>query len=236
MIVWLASYPRSGNTFFRMLLYHRLGYPTYSIYDDPVLENLGAADVLGQRKLERPLSDLRDEEATFFIKTHDLKGNLDVGDQAVYLVRDGRDALVSYSHYQIKLARKGGLKDKLRERMGHYDFERVLRRTVEIADGSESWSAHVNDWLAREPVPFVVRYEELVADPEKAMTGLRARFSLPLPQALSEPPSFAELHAKWPQFFRKGKTGAWKAEMPEDVHERFWQMHGSAMEKLGYER
>ncbi len=34
MIVWLASYPRSGNTFFRVILNSIFDIKTYSIYDD----------------------------------------------------------------------------------------------------------------------------------------------------------------------------------------------------------
>ena len=38
MIVWLASYPRSGNTFLRMVLHFVYGQKTYSLYNDPLLE------------------------------------------------------------------------------------------------------------------------------------------------------------------------------------------------------
>ena len=46
MIVWLASYPRSGNTFFRILLHHLYRLPTYSGFksgDD--LYFVGAGDL-----------------------------------------------------------------------------------------------------------------------------------------------------------------------------------------------
>ncbi len=35
MLIGLASYPRSGNTFFRVLLNRYFGLQTYSLYDDP---------------------------------------------------------------------------------------------------------------------------------------------------------------------------------------------------------
>lgn len=43
MIVWLASYPRSGNTFLRIVLHRLYGVPTYSVYDDddPVAQRVG---------------------------------------------------------------------------------------------------------------------------------------------------------------------------------------------------
>jgi hypothetical protein len=45
VIVWLASYPRSGNTFLRVVLHNLYGVPTYSVYedDDPVAERVGPA-------------------------------------------------------------------------------------------------------------------------------------------------------------------------------------------------
>ena len=34
MIVWIASFPRSGNTFMRIAIHNILGCDTYSIYND----------------------------------------------------------------------------------------------------------------------------------------------------------------------------------------------------------
>ena len=36
------------------------------------------------------------------------------------------------------------------------------------------------------------------------------------------------------KFFRRGKVGAWKDEMPEIMQQLFWDLHGETMEKLGY--
>ncbi len=50
MIVWLASYPRSGNTFLRLVLHRLFGVPTYSVYedDDPVAQRVGP-ELVGYR-------------------------------------------------------------------------------------------------------------------------------------------------------------------------------------------
>lgn len=56
MIVWLASYPRSGNTFRRIVLHRLYGVPTYVVYDvDGVAQQIGP-ELMGFR--ERP-ADLR---------------------------------------------------------------------------------------------------------------------------------------------------------------------------------
>lgn len=43
MIIWLALYPRSDNTFLRLVLHKLFGVPTYSVYenDDPVEQRVG---------------------------------------------------------------------------------------------------------------------------------------------------------------------------------------------------
>jgi hypothetical protein len=42
VIVWLDSYPRSGNTLLRIVLRRLYGAPTYGIYDDdPVAQRVG---------------------------------------------------------------------------------------------------------------------------------------------------------------------------------------------------
>ncbi len=46
-----------------------------------------------------------------------------------------------------------------------------------------------------------------------------------------------EERARWrKRFFRKGKTGTWKKEMPEDSHQLFWELHGHMMKQMGYPR
>ena len=94
MIVWLASYPRSGNTFLRIVLHRLYGVPTYSVYDDddPVAQRVGP-DLVGWRPKPGDRTEMIAAPGVHFVKTHKRrKGD---GSPAVYLVRDGRDALVS---------------------------------------------------------------------------------------------------------------------------------------------
>ena len=55
--VYLASYPRSGNTLLRLILWHRLGIKTASIYGN---EFSGYRDVIGCARESR------------YVKTHEL--------------------------------------------------------------------------------------------------------------------------------------------------------------------
>lgn len=69
MIIWLASYPRSGNTYFRMLLNHIYGIKTRSVYDDPLLANLkGSSELVGHELLNGSLEDLDQSKEFFLLK------------------------------------------------------------------------------------------------------------------------------------------------------------------------
>ena len=82
-MIWLASFPRSGNTFFRIILYEVYGIESSAFHRDP------------NRKLNLHYDRYP------VVKTHLLPNQLIPDDSnipAVYLVRDGRDALVSMAH------------------------------------------------------------------------------------------------------------------------------------------
>ena len=76
MIVWLASYLRSGNTLLRTILNRFFGVRTFSLYDDHT--DIGAdptlAKLAGHRShgmAPRDFVELAGREAhRFFVKTH----------------------------------------------------------------------------------------------------------------------------------------------------------------------
>jgi hypothetical protein len=177
----------------------------------------------------RPLGLLRGLRSVVPVKTHRL---IDAEDPipAVYIVRDGRDALVSYAHF---LLRKDGVEDP--------DVGLVHDRMGSLLDGNKafgSWSESVQTWLDRKGATHLVRYEDLIAAPIEVSRQAASFLGLPLPplQANALPPRFSALQARNPTLFRRGIAGAWKTEMPPGIEEQFWKMHGQAMTRLGYER
>ena len=48
------------------------------------------------------------------------------------------------------------------------------------------------------------------------------------------PPSFAELHATVPWFFRRCVPGSWREEMPSHLQDLFLERHGDTLLRLGY--
>jgi hypothetical protein len=193
-LVWLASYPKSGNTWVRAFLSNLL-----ADQDQPVPINqldkysLHAAD--GQfytRPDGQPASDLTHEElATLrpaahrklasslkgdvFLKTHTFLGNVhgvptitaDVTAGAIYIVRNPLDVCDS-------LARHNGWSlDESIEFMGHDNAALETTQADQVAEPLRSWSSHVRSWtLEGEPGIMIVRYEDMIEDEYKVFSEM----------------------------------------------------------------
>ena len=82
MLVWLASYPRSGKTFSRVVLNRLYGLTTTTGYDDndPVAQMVGPAFV-GYRPRKHALRELVEQPELTFVKTHRQPHRVPCGDQ-----------------------------------------------------------------------------------------------------------------------------------------------------------
>ena len=227
MDCWIASFPRSGNTYFRNILYYVYGIESSTWHNEssyPVDENYSNYQ---------------------FVKTHLLPKDLvpfDPAIPAIYLVRDGRDAVVSIAHHRKDLVNPGS------------DFLMNLQEAIVAAEGSffGGWSKNADAWIQR--AQLVIRYEDLIADPASVFKRVEKLIPLP-PAQWNKLPDFAEMKFGKPKyggtsklvdpqfnpeefatkFFRKGKSGGWREEMPPHIQDLFWNYHGDIMERLGYE-
>ena len=238
MIIWLASYPRSGNTFFRILINHIYGIKTYSIHNDPLFDKLkGSSNVVGHQKLEKNYEEMATSEKLFFVKTHNLPHD---NSPAIYLVRDGRDSLVSYAHYMMSFQNNSfqvTCRKKIKTLLGWNEYAEILNKLIVSSGGNYgNWSEHVKQWKERDSPTFVLKFEDLIGNPTYHIATAievidsQKQFSIKNKYI----PSFEELHAQWPQFFRKGKSGSWQQEMSQELQTLFWEHHGSIMKELGY--
>lgn len=228
MIVWLASFPRSGNTFLRIVLHRLYGVRSSVVYDvDGVAERLGDS-LVGVEQRPMSYDEMRASSAVHFVKTHRQRdASILNGDRAIYLVRDGRDSLVSW-------ARMNSEDDPPR-------FEAEMRQMIErdTPTGTGSWGANVLSWLRPETSHrAVLRYEALIADPVGVVTTAMAALVPEAPLVAAEVPDFAELRAADGSFFRRGVVGSHRDELPDDLHELFWSRpeNGAAMAMLGFAR
>jgi glycosyltransferase involved in cell wall biosynthesis len=224
VITWIASFPRSGNTYLRVLLKRCLDMDSYSIYEEGTL-----AEVIGYRANSMSPREMAAADEPFLVKQHDLPTD---DFPAIYLVRDGRDALVSYAHYV--LTDKPKPEAEARPEL----FNQTLHDLIVYNASFGGWGPHVLAWASRSAPTAIVRFEELVSsgDPLSIVSkALNDIGYLNHPSTfLDRPPSFSELHKQGPRFFREGKIGSWKREMPADLLELFWDTHGEAMERMQY--
>jgi hypothetical protein len=233
MIVWLASYPRSGNTFFRILLHRLFGFQTHSVYSVPYPVQSIPDDtrtlmrLVGQTEMKCDLDLLHADPATHFVKTHNLPAG--DADPAIVIVRDGREAAVSYTHFLLKTQQ--GI-----ERPPKDLFEATLEQIITggIGDGFGGWSRNVNAWIDRAGWDSVIRYEDLIKDPINIAASALRRLGVGGRIGGAAHPSMQELHAAVPWFFRKGQSGYWRQEMPSHLQEIFLERHGDTLLRLGY--
>jgi hypothetical protein len=233
VIVWLASYPRSGNTFLRIVLHRLYGVPTYSVYEDgdPVAQRVGPA-LLGYLPRPADREVMTGGPNVHFVKSH--KRRKADRHPAIYLVRDGRDAVVSAARLR---AAAEPVPDGGRARFEQLLLEEITRPFLAGLPSSGSWGGNVLSWLDGTAPLAVLRFEDLVADPRGATSLAVSSLVLGLvPAAGISIPSFEELHGIDPDFFRRGVTRSHRDEMREELHELFWAQpeNAAAMRRLGY--
>jgi len=219
-----------------MALFHLFGMKTFSVYNDPLFDELGASDTVGQRRLPASLEEMARSAEPFFIKTHELPQD---GHRAVYLVRDGRDTLVSCARYLQAYGRRASRLSRLMDAVGVDSFRYFLRRLIGSDFYFGGWSRHVLAWTdpRRQETTTVLRFQDLLQEPQQRVERLLRAVHI---EGTANPahalPPFEALQSRWPKFFRKGRTDTWQEEMPDDLHELFWRRHAQGMAALGYAR
>jgi hypothetical protein len=190
-IVWLASYPKSGNTWMRAFIHNLVENPArpgriadlpgyfedeskprwYAPYAGAGgVEALDFDQVLALRpRVHRDIAQSR-ERGSVFTKTHNMFGHLQgiplhdlsVMAGAIYILRNPLDLVLSVAdHFGLSID----------EAIASMANEETGTPTNEgnVAGYLGSWSTHVQSWtLQPHPAIVVVRYEDLQDQPLKA--------------------------------------------------------------------
>ena len=218
MIVWLASYPRSGNTFFRVLLNSVFNIKTYSIYDDryDIGADKATSDIVGHEFLPDNfnLDTFRKDKKLYIIKTHELLNN-DVleEDKIIYLMRDGRESTLSFWKYGVTFVKS------------KYTLNDV------IATGG--WGKHISSWSPHtKSNTLLIKFENLIDNPSSYLEDISNFIKI---NAINKKiPTFNELKKINPKFFRSGQKDSWKNEYSNDNIEMFWSKNHIEMIEYGY--
>lgn len=179
IINFVASFPKSGNTWVRLLLDHYMTQCEDPIYD---VRFSDATELFFQMVSPLPVSKLalgaqiQLRGAALFtmatllsrptlVKTHHYAGEINgmrlfpsqwTG-KAIYVVRDPRDVVASFQHHMGLESREEAIQ-----------LMREGRASIKSDDGPihflSTWSNHVDTWLELDPL--LVRYEDLHADTE----------------------------------------------------------------------
>jgi Sulfotransferase domain len=221
MIVWVASYPRSGSNLTMLTVGRIFGFRK-GLTSHP-RKTLRRFSLPPTNELLPALTAL---DEPIFVKTHRMPSPDDAA-PAIYLVRDGRDAVVSFAHYTRGRGQRG---------YANLEFADALHKIITRATPIGTWSDNVRAWTGRAAPTAVVRFESLIKNPAAAIGEAIDSLGLTPPKRRKNLPSFDELRARDPVMFRRGRTGTWREEMPPELEELFWKLHGPQMEALGYER
>lgn len=203
-IVWLASYPKSGNTWTRIFLANYLVNG-----DQPVPINQAHRFAMGDsiaktysmvarrpvdaRKVDEML-DLRmpvlrgivaNGADVNFVKTHNFMGAMKgkplipnkLTRSSVYIVRNPLDVVLSY-------ARHFGL-SHVKAVAAFSDAKNWIAPTEDtVSQFLGRWDDHVKSWTASAEYPqLVLRYEDLLTDPKTHFGHLLTHIGIPIDQA-----------------------------------------------------
>lgn len=167
---------------------------------------------------------------------------------AILLVRDGRDVLVSL---YLSSTRDGPDGTRIRKDGGEpLTFSRYLReeagqvvdwkgRLLELRNPVDFWSRYNADWLDHRDVVCVVRYEDLLAD--QATEIRRMKHALGYPET-ARPPVPLELDfdkhspegANLLPGYRRRTAGNWQTAFSAEDLEFFESRAGETQRRLGY--
>jgi hypothetical protein len=273
-LVWLASYPRSGNTWTRAFLHNLFKGMSGDAGTQNINElNRFTAAVNGRELYAEtlgfnPTDEHRNEiaavrhevqrraadqfEGLIFTKTHQAlladrdstTINFAVTAGAIYIIRNPLDVAVSYAHHL------GCPLDETIASLGRANAEIPMTET-QVHEVIGSWSQHVLSWTHKPHQAIcVMRYEDMLATPERAFGGLARhllldptleqladaidRSSFTTLRAQEESEGFQERSSQPGRFFREGRAGQWKEVLTKEQVTRIVDDHGPQMARFGY--
>ena len=187
MILWIASYPKSGNTWLRTLI-SAYYYSADGVFDQNILKNIGQfpekrhflnfnydpRDVTGTTKLwikAQEKINHEDKKLKFF-KTHNIFGAVNdhkftnkqnsVG--CIYIVRDPRNVITSLkNHYEMN--DEQALKWMTNPQQFIYDVENIKQDGYSDFQFISSWSTNYKSWKIQKEIPIkIIQYEDLLKE------------------------------------------------------------------------
>lgn len=149
--IWLASFPRSGNTLLRTILWQCFELRSDSVYENDLGGNARLGEYAGHIEHAWDKHWFLRKTGVALTKTHAHAAD-DV--PAIYVIRDGRAASVSLFDFYAASPSSGRSNGRI-----------TLEDAIEGRHWAGSWTDHVRSWNPWErPNTLLLRYEDLVGD------------------------------------------------------------------------
>ena len=192
MIVWLASFPKSGNTWVRAMI-------SSLIYSDNGVFNFEIIKQIQQFPNKKHFEKFTDkyqnvqelkkfwvaaqeqinlDKKIKFLKTHHINCKIDEYPftnknntlATIYVVRDPRSLVESFSNY-YKINKDAAIKSiTSKELVSGAGFIKNKQNNVFTIIGS--WNDHYNSWTKANANLLILRYEDLLIDPLKELNKI----------------------------------------------------------------
>ena len=217
-LFWLASYPKSGNTWFRAFLRNLSGEcDTPASINDLGTGGLASTSSIQPRALGFDTADLdRGEVARLrpavygfaserlrsfaYHKIHDACHRVDGGQWivdagatagALYLIRNPLDVAISYAnHGDCSIDEAIAMMEDPEHRLAHDDGDQLKSQ---VEQRLLTWSEHVRSWVDNPEIrTHVIRYEDMKTDTHRAFSEAARFLQLPTdPQDIARALAFS---------------------------------------------
>tara|TARA_Y100000590_G_scaffold371280_1_gene433623 strand:+ start:1462 stop:2280 length:819 start_codon:yes stop_codon:yes gene_type:complete len=182
-IGWISSYPKSGNTYVRLFLVHYL----YDSFDNLNFDLLKKIPKFEQRKIFENALNInfsnqnfdyikysiktqekliaKNNQINLLFKTHHFYGDINNFQFTnkenslfyIYLVRDPREVLVSFSNHRTT---------KIYEQIKFLTSQNIIQKNE--METLVNWGLHYRSWKSFKTVPnLFIKFEDLINDPFK---------------------------------------------------------------------
>ena len=208
-ITWLASYPRSGNTYLRTILFNCFGIKTASIYPNDLGGNKTLENFVGHIEHNQNKTITFQKDSIPIIKTHKLNQD---DNRSIYIIRDGRAASVSLWNFYGK---KIPINDII---LGNHPFG--------------SWKDHLISWNPlKRPNTLLIKYEDILCNFEYVLNSIETFLEIKvLSKKLPSRDTVALFDGRWV----RSKTD-WKEKISGEELNLFNKINYPVLKEFGYE-
>lgn len=190
--VWLASYPRSGNTLLRTILWNCFGLQSGSVYPNDLGKNRFLEEAVGHIEHVDGKIHFSPHQQTALVKTHEHACD---DRPAIYVVRDGRSAVVSLWEF--------------------YDRSVPLKTLIEGHHQFGTWQDHLLSWTySKRPRTLFLRYESLTKYRDEALDQIASFLNHEvITRELPQRSEIADADGRWVRRLSAGPKATLEGEL-----------------------